>query len=1083
MVTTPARAGPGRGRGFLALALAALVAALAATAVLAQSDANSVPKSLANDWVLYPLWEKLPNPTAVRFTPNGQVFITGRAGVIYYAKSVDEVRPVKVADITKEVFNNFDRGLTGLAIHPDWPKRNEIYVFYGRDGAVDGPTPLWNDICASGVCEGSNALARFQWNNDLQRLENFTNIVIDWCISSTTHQVGDLHFDKNGNLVMSAGDMTLFDNGLNFGEAPNKCKTLTNNDPETGGSMQALTVGNPIGKMVFVTKADLEAWTNDNTKKPQLRPHALGFRNPYRFAIDKETNEIYLGDVGFADWEELNLIDPIQGDSTPQDKIKNYGWPCLEGPMITLTVQNRNFKKCEAIYRDQDKETTKALFAYNHRDSFGDVINTSGGQSAITGVAVYRGDKLPANYKGSVWFLDYTRKSAWVISRKDGKLDVNSANFKMMFTGIEEGVDLTWGPDEALYVTQIWEGKVYKYQYVGKGGVAPIVRVKADKPWGALPLTVNFDGTGTVDPLRGSMTYEWDYGQGFQTGSVNGTFTFKKKEIVTVKLRVRSDKGNGVSTQEIKVFPGYEIKGDIKLSVSDYAFSVGDDVNFEVSAKKEDGSVVPNSALTWTVLIAHCYPGPVCRPNAKSCHSHLVNTFEGTNKGSFKSPDHDFPSFLTFGLDVVHPDAPDLRVTLTKYVTPKSATVKIATNPEKLFVFTNLVECAAPCPFTGLQGGALSLEVNEVQMNADRQAFRFTGWSTGGKDLKRVVTVDKNDTVITASFEPFTLPEAPADKAVAPPAQVNVVDGWRKCTVSWKPPAVEANKNAPNVTNYIVYYRESKFMQAEPKGNFKTHIVPGTTNSWDLLDVDVASICEFQVSAVTADGEGQKSPVAAFRSLLVPPVEVLDCPETKCTYKGALIDDWNRQYNPKNLMVQYQEPSGDPQQFTVRDDKLVFQADKSRLASTYWYSGITDANARCFDAYTYYTHLVFKVTAPKGADFEISLSSRPNGCKGKLDQQKFAKASKYVTFDGTEKQVMIPLADAAANPRNIYAIAFQKFNTDAEILFDDLGFINRCQDRPSSAPARLGAGLFADPKAVLTTGAGLIAGACAAAFV
>jgi glucose/arabinose dehydrogenase len=304
--------------------------------------------------------------------------------------------------------NNFDRGFTGLAIHPDFPQQPYVFALFGRDGKIGGSTPLWNDKCDVGLCEASNALARFTWDIGEKRLKDYTEIVVDWCIITPTHQVGDIVFDRNGNLIISAGDMTLFDNiGMNFGEPPNTCPQANPNDTESGGSLQSITVGNPVGKVTFITKKDLDVWMKDHSKKPNLRPHALGFRNPYRMAMDSKTNQIFLGDVGFANWEELNLLDPIEQDKTVAPK--NYGWPCYEGPTRVVDVQNRNFQKCEALYRSKTA-MTKALFHYDHKTSFGDTVSEVkiGGQSAITGVDVYRGKRLPSEYNGSVWFVDCT---------------------------------------------------------------------------------------------------------------------------------------------------------------------------------------------------------------------------------------------------------------------------------------------------------------------------------------------------------------------------------------------------------------------------------------------------------------------------------------------------------------------------------------------------------------------------------------------------------------------------------------------------------------------------------------------------
>ena len=52
---------------------------------------------------------------------------------------------------------------------------------------------------------------------------------------------------------------------------------------------------------------------------------AHGFRNPFRFTFRPTTNEIWVGDVGWDTWEEINLI------ANPTGGVANDGWPCYEG--------------------------------------------------------------------------------------------------------------------------------------------------------------------------------------------------------------------------------------------------------------------------------------------------------------------------------------------------------------------------------------------------------------------------------------------------------------------------------------------------------------------------------------------------------------------------------------------------------------------------------------------------------------------------------------------------------------------------------------------------------------------------------
>ena len=78
-------------------------------------------------------------------------------------------------------------------------------------------------------------------------------------------------------------------------------------DPVTGAAF----AGNPLSSSPDLNKR---------------RVIANGLRNPFRFTLRPGTNELWLGDVGWNDWEEVNRIANI-GDST----VENFGWPCYEG--------------------------------------------------------------------------------------------------------------------------------------------------------------------------------------------------------------------------------------------------------------------------------------------------------------------------------------------------------------------------------------------------------------------------------------------------------------------------------------------------------------------------------------------------------------------------------------------------------------------------------------------------------------------------------------------------------------------------------------------------------------------------------
>ncbi|KAI9150960.1 hypothetical protein H9P43_009575 [Blastocladiella emersonii ATCC 22665] len=1020
-------------------------AVLLAAALLAFVAGCLAQKVLEPGFVMVPAWEKLANPTGVRFAPDGRVFIIGKGGVIYTAKSVEDRNPVVAADISGITFNNFDKGLVGLAPHPDWNAgKKVVYLLYSRDGEVGGPTPVYSDLCPSGICFTSGALSRMAWNADLEKLENLEEIIVDWCSGSTTHAQGDLRFDSAKNLIMSVGDNSFLPgDSMNLGAAPNKCPYANGGaaNPEFGGVMMSQAMDSYLGKVLYAPVATLDAF-KPGMPTPKLQVLARGFRNPYRFVVDPATDNLYLGDVGFADWEEINLIPSVRATGG-NGANNNYGWPCLEGVMHSATVEAQNFPTCNELYTNPSK-SKQALFKYSHFGQFGNVVTKAGGQSAITGIAVYSGaSSFPADYKDALFFADYTRGGFWGVRRNATGLDFDKA--RMMIGDTTQIVDITKGPDGALYISQIWAGTVWRFQAASKE--LPVVKVAADKTSGTVPLTVKFDSAGSYDTLGGgALTFAWDLdGSGKFAGpnTATATYTYATAKPVTVSLRVTSTSGavNTGSTLD----NGGSASG-IAVSKKDYEFNVGDSLTATATVTSQDGVAIPEANYSWEVLISHCYPGPPCRPNDISCHQHLVNTYAGAKAITFVAPDHEYPSQLTINLNVKHPTTPGLVIPYTTRVTPNVVNAQVTTDPPGLSVLLNLAPFKTPTVFPTLSGGEISVDLYTEQL-IDRQAYRFASWSQGGAARQALRPV--NGTVYTAKFTPFTIGNYAAGQGPSAPTGLVITPEYQKCTLNWAAPAMQ--DPAAAVKSYIVYHREIKFGATVPP--FSSGMVPVTSTTYSI-NVDVGSQCEFYVSAVTSVGESsfKAAPVAAY-SLAVPAIGSDTCPDTTCRYKALVVDDFNHATSPKSLLGLLQEGEF-LTRFEIVNNKLVSQAQS---ANTYWYS-LLGNTVQCFDA-SQFTHLSFKVTAPRGFEYSVGMDSKDANCAAYVPK-KTVKVHLYTpekVFTGAEQDVLIPLADISNNPASAFSIFFNGYSSFTDqVVMDDLAIVNRCNNLPPTTTTTTG---------------------------
>src|SRR4051794_20667204 len=125
------------------------------------------------------------NPTSVSFAPNGQVFITEKSGLIWAYSGLSDPSPTLVADLSTQVDNYWDRGLLGLAVPPNYPTDNHLYVLYAYDAPIGGTAPTWNDACPSPPgattdgCVISGRLSRLTLSGGLSTGEQV--LINDWC--------------------------------------------------------------------------------------------------------------------------------------------------------------------------------------------------------------------------------------------------------------------------------------------------------------------------------------------------------------------------------------------------------------------------------------------------------------------------------------------------------------------------------------------------------------------------------------------------------------------------------------------------------------------------------------------------------------------------------------------------------------------------------------------------------------------------------------------------------------------------------------------------------------------------------------
>ena len=317
--------------------------ALATLLLVAFGQSQSAGAALPPGFQESVVFSGLDHPTALRFSPDGRIFVAEKNGRIKVFDNLADTTPTLFADLSTNVYNFWDRGLLGLALDPAFPSQPYVYVLYTYDHELgsSAPAPRWgtpgvlSDPCptppgpTADGCVVSGRLSRLQASGNVM-VGSEQVLIEDWCQQYPSHSTGSLAFGADGALYASGGDGASFNfadwgqdgSPLNpCGDPPGGVGSVLSPPTAEGGALRSQdlrTSGDPVsldGAILRVNPAT-GAGLPDNplatsTDANARRIVAYGLRNPFRINVRPGTNEVWAGDVGWSTWEEINrLVDP-----------------------------------------------------------------------------------------------------------------------------------------------------------------------------------------------------------------------------------------------------------------------------------------------------------------------------------------------------------------------------------------------------------------------------------------------------------------------------------------------------------------------------------------------------------------------------------------------------------------------------------------------------------------------------------------------------------------------------------------------------------------------------------------------------
>lgn len=694
---------------------------------------------------------QLIQPTAVRFAQDGRIFVAEKRGVVKYFNSLNDASPKQLVDIRTNVYNFWDRGLLGMALHPNFPSTPYLYVLYTYDANIGGAAPKYgtpntdSDPCPNPPgatdqgCVVSGRLSRFTVVSDangalMVGADGERVMIEDWCQQYPSHSIGSVVFGHDGKLYVSAGDGASF-TFVDHGQEGNPC-----GDPALeGGSLRSQdvrTAGDPLGLDGSVLRIDPETGAPAALNGSAII--ATGLRNPFRMNVRPGTNnEIWIGDVGWGEWEEVNVI-----GNTTDGVLRNFGWPCYEGGARQAGYEAANLPICQALYGTPGA-VAAPYYAYSHSARVVPNDPCPTGSSAIAGVAIafYAGSAYPSKYNGALFFADYSRRCIWaMVTGPNGA--PNPASIENFAVDAAGPVDLQIAPNGELFYADLDSGTIRRIQYTSAANRPPTAAIVANPISGGAPLTVAFNGSGSSDPDAGDLlTFAWDLdGNGaFDNGTgAQASFVYGQAGSYSASLRVTDSKGaSDDASVAINVGGNTAPAASIGAPAAGTRWKVGDSIAFSGSASDAQDGQLPASQLSWALVLFHC-------DAQANCHQHPIQSYPGIAGAAFTAPDHAFPSYLQLTLTAT--DSGGLSSSQTLRLDPQTTALSFQTTPNGLPLVFGAVASTTSFSRTVIVGSRNTISAPDGVKGT--QSYRFQSWSDNGAQTHEIIAPAASTTFI-----------------------------------------------------------------------------------------------------------------------------------------------------------------------------------------------------------------------------------------------------------------------------------------------------------------------------------------------
>lgn len=582
--------------------------------------------------------DQFQSPTSLALAPDGRIFISEKGGAI---RIIENGILLSTPFVTIEVDVYGERGLSSIILDQDFDDNGYVYAYYNvKDGE-------------------HNRIVRFTANGNAAIPGSETVLMELGRLAGTIHNGGAMRWGTDGYLYIATGEGGAHDESQNLNSELGKILRIS----KTG----SIPTDNPF-----------YATTTGNARAI----YALGFRNPFTFDIDPQSNRIFVNDVGNVEFEEVNEV----------RSGKNYGWPIVEGFLQNETPP--------ANYQDP-------LVAYGH-----DV------GCAVVGGAVYNPFQtdFPDDIKGHYLFTDYCTGTMSMLNLQTNQVtDTFATGFDRLTSMV---VDQQSG---MIYFCEFISGEVWRIEYLGTG--APFISRHPDDQLVPVGETATFTCSAIAsDPIQ----YQWLRNGAIIPGAQQPELQLANTTLPdsgdVVQCRVYNQQGSQLSDPAyLEVTTNLRPICSISSPSATHLYEAGQVIQYAGTAHDPETGPVPLASKFWQVDFHH----------DEHVHPHVPAT-SGNDGGSFLIPYiGETDTNVWYRIHLIAVDDRGMEGRSFVDIHPSIGRFGLATQPPGLELYHDGAAVQTPAVYSGVPGMARVIVAPEMTVHHD-SLFRFVKWNVPG---------------------------------------------------------------------------------------------------------------------------------------------------------------------------------------------------------------------------------------------------------------------------------------------------------------------------------------------------------------